>query len=402
MRKGLIFSLSYYPHLVGGAEVALKEITDRIPSTDVEFDMITMYAGKTRFERIGNVNIYRVGPHIKMTGSKIPRISYFIKFQYVAFAFFKALLLQRKRHYDFTWSMMASFNSFSALFFKWIHPEIPFLLTLQEGDTPEHIKKATSIMYPLYVKIFEKANHIQAISNYLGEYGKKMGALCPIDIVPNGVNYNFFSQIPPQSQIKALHHELGIEPFDTVLITTSRLVQKNAVGDIIDSLAHLPPSVKLLILGTGHLEDMLKEKTALLKLENRVKFVGFVPHRELPLYLHASNIFVRPSLSEGQGVSFMEAMAAGLPVVATPVGGIPDFLFDKRTGLFCEVEKPESIAEKVDVLMKDKALRDSIVKNAQEMVKEKYDWNTVAESMMMVFNKVMLYNSPQVYGSHRN
>ncbi len=203
-------------------------------------------------------------------------------------------------------------------------------------------------MYFLYVKIFKNVDRIQAISNFLADYGKNMGATCPISVVPNGVDFKFFSQVPSQSQIKALYHELGIDSFDTVLITTSRLVHKNGVGDIIDAMAYLPLSTKLIISGTGPLQKFLIEKTRLLKLEPRVKFVGFVPHREIPLYLHASHIFVRPSLSEGMGVSFVEAMAAGLPVVATPVGGIPDFLVDTKTGLFCEVENPKSIAEKVE------------------------------------------------------
>lgn len=384
-RKALIFSLAYYPSLVGGAEVAIKEITDRIGLEDIEFDMVTLYAGASRFERIGNVNVYRVGPKIHVIGSTMPSISYFTKFQYVAFAFFKSLTLHYKRRYDFTWSVMASFNGFSALFFKLIHPKVPFILTLQEGDSIEHIRKALGIMYPLYVQIFKKADYIQAISNFLADYGKKMGATCPITVVPNGVDFKFFSQIPPTSQIKALEHELGLDPFDTVLITTSRLVPKNAVGDIIDAMAYLSPETKLLILGTGPLENFLKEKTMLLKLDNRVKFIGYVPHRELPLYLHASNIFVRPSLSEGMGVSFVEAMAADLPIIATRVGGIPDFLEDKKTGLFCEVNNPSSIVEKVETLMREKELRDAIIKNARDMVKTKYDWEFVVGKMKEVF-----------------
>ncbi len=153
-------------------------------------------------------------------------------------------------------------------------------------------------------------------------------------------------------------------------------------------MTFLPLSVKFLIVGTGPLEKMLKDKAELLKLNDRVKFVGFIPHRETPLYLHASHIFVRPSLSEGMGVSFVEAMAADLPVIATNVGGIPDFLTDRKTGLFCEVQNPKSVAEKVEELMNNKELRDSIVKNAREMVKEKYDWNLISKEMGEVFGKL--------------
>jgi glycosyltransferase involved in cell wall biosynthesis len=104
-------------------------------------------------------------------------------------------------------------------------------------------------------------------------------------------------------------------------------------------------------------------------------------------YLHASDIFIRPSLSEGFGNSFIEAMASRVPVIATPVGGIIDFLKDGETGLFCEVKNPKSIAQKVEKLIKDKESREYIVRNAYEMVKNKYDWNIIANDMK---NKVFL------------
>lgn len=387
-KRGLIFSLAYFPHLVGGAEIAIKEITDRISPEEIEFDMITLFAGNSRYERIGNVNVYRVGPNIEIKGNSVPHISYLIKFQYVLFAFLKALRLNRKNKYDFIWSVMASFNGFSALFFKFLHKDIPFLLTLQEGDSIKHIRKSVGIMYPLYLKIFRKADFIQAISIFLANYGKNLGAKCPITVVPNGVDIKLFSKSPPQGHRSALLDELGLSTFDTIVITTSRLVAKNAVGDIIDSLSYLPPEVKLIIVGTGPQESLLKEKTRLLKLEDRIRFVGFVPHNEIPLYLSISNIFVRPSLSEGLGISFLEAMSAGLPVIATPVGGITDFLIDEKTGLFCEVENPKNLSEKIEILMKNNELRESISKSAREMVAERYEWSEISSKMLDIFQNL--------------
>jgi glycosyltransferase involved in cell wall biosynthesis len=130
-----------------------------------------------------------------------------------------------------------------------------------------------------------------------------------------------------------------------------------------------------------------------LKIADKVKFLGYVPHKEMPAYLHISDIFIRPSLSEGFGNSFIEAMAAGIPVIATPVGGIPDFLTDGQTGLFCEVGNPKSIAQKVEKLMKDAESREYIVTNARKMVEEKYDWKRIAGEMESVFRSVMLGSS---------
>jgi glycosyltransferase involved in cell wall biosynthesis len=112
----------------------------------------------------------------------------------------------------------------------------------------------------------------------------------------------------------------------------------------------------------------------------------------MPQYLHISNIFIRPSRSEGLGNSFLEAMAAGIPVIATPVGGIPDFLKDGETGLFCEVDNPRSIAQKVEKLLKDKESREYIVKNARKMVEEKYQWEAIAERMKEIFESASISN----------
>ena len=105
----------------------------------------------------------------------------------------------------------------------------------------------------------------------------------------------------------------------------------------------------------------------------------------LPRVLKAADVFARPSRSEGLGISFLEAMAAGLPVVATPVGGIPDFLTDGETGLFCEVQNPKSIAEKVQMLLSDNSLRERITQNASTMIRERYEWKEIAKKMKKVF-----------------
>ena len=93
-------------------------------------------------------------------------------------------------------------------------------------------------------------------------------------------------------------------------------------------------NVKLLIVGDGPLRENLKFKIKNLKLENKIELLGEVSPDKVPQYLAEADIFVRPSLSEGLGTAFLEAMAVGLPIIGTPVGGIPDFLKDDETGLF--------------------------------------------------------------------
>ena len=369
-KRILIFSLVYYPRHIGGAEVAIKEITDRLPADEYEFDMVTLHLDRDlpAYEKIGNVNIHRVGCG---------------KYFFTVRAAKKAAKLHREKKYDAVWSMMANYAGFAALFFKMRHPKTPFILSLQEGDPIDYIKKRVRFVYPLFKKIFIKADIIQTISNYLANFAREMGGK-NIVVVPNGVDFEKFSFDIASADIEK-------NEGDVFLVTASRLVVKNAVSDIVKALKFLPENVKLLICGTGYEEKNLRTLVDKLSLGSRVVFKGFVPQKDLPAYLKTCDIFVRPSLSEGFGNSFIEAMASRVPVIATPVGGIVDFLTDKKTGLFCAVSEPKDLAKKVEIYMRDINLREEIVDNAFEMVKGRYDWSLVAKDMKeKVFNKILL------------
>lgn len=391
-KRILIFSLTYDP-FIGGAEVAVRNITDRL--FDVEFDMITLRLSGDlpRYEKIGNVHVHRIG----FTGCKKERAKDMVvrfplslnKYLFPFLAARYATALHQKHPYDAVWSIMANYAGFAALFFKKKFPKVPFVLTLQEGDPIEHILRRVRFVQGWFQEIFSRADIIQGISTFLVEaFAKKtMKYRGPTVVIPNGVDVPLFSQRisegDKQNIRDVLEKKYGavFSSNDVWLITTSRLVLKNAVDDIIRALAFLPPRVKLLIVGAGPDETSL---WALVKKEDMMKRVVFaqsVDSAELPRYLHCADIFVRPSRSEGMGNSFIEAMATGLPVIGTPVGGITDFLKDGETGLFCEVNNPESIALQVERLMKDTALREKITANAFAMVEEKYDWDMIARDM---------------------
>ena len=147
----------------------------------------------------------------------------------------------------------------------------------------------------------------------------------------------------------------------------------------------LPKDIKCLIVGDGPDRIKLENLARQLKIEDRVFFLGQIEHNKVFQYLKISDVFVRPSLSEGLGNSFLEAMAVGIPIIGTPVGGIPDFLKDEKTGLFCEVRNHFSIAEKIVKILKDEKLKNRLVENAKELVFKNYNWDNIAKEMDEVF-----------------
>lgn len=401
MKRVLIFSLTYYPY-VGGAEIAIKEITDRIDSKDIEFHMVTNRFDSTlpKVEKVGNVLVHRIGFALRNTGiSKIHHpFFYLVKILYVPLATLKALHLRRDYKFDGWWAMMA-YMSFPIVLLRLAWVRVPYVLTLQEGDPFEHVFKRwyIRVFSPLLVWGFRRASVIQAISGFLGRWARRMGFEGPLEIIPNGVATKHFSQSYSADEILSLQQKWGKRSGDTFLITTSRLVEKNAVDDVIRSLSYLPETVHFLVVGIGHNEEALKQLVADCAVERRVHFLGHVGHQDLPRYLKAADIFVRPSRSEGMGNSLIEAMAAELPVIATQEGGIADFLFDAKrnpnkptTGWTVDKDMPEQIADAVEDILSDPGKTLKVVATAKAMVFEHYDWDSITHEMhTRVFNRFL-------------
>lgn len=360
--KILIFSLAYHP-FVGGAEIAIKEITDRL-GDDFQFDMITanLDGKQKREEKIGSVNIHRIGR------------GFFGKYLFPCLAYRYAKKLHKQNSYDMTWAMMANQAGWAAMKFKKKFPEVKYLLTLQEGDSELDIWFRTFFIRPIYKAIYRKADRIQAISHFLKKRAKKLGAKSQVDVVPNGIRTQSLKRTARSTK---------------TVITASRLVKKNGLKYLIEAMKDVDG--RLVVLGDGKLRDKLENLTSKLNLKEKVEFKGEVDNVLVYQHMQESSVFVRPSLSEGLGNAFLEAMSVGVPVVATPVGGIVDFLEDKKTGYFCEVKNPKSIAEEINYILdeKNKDEVNIVVANAYKMVIEKYNWNKISSDMKNIFNKLI-------------
>lgn len=363
MKRVVIFSTAYAP-LIGGAEIAVKELTDRL--FDFEFVLITarIRPELAREEMIGRVKVIRVG-----SGGRFDKL-------WLWWHGWKAA--QAEGDFDLIWGVMASYGGLAALRFKKKNPKVPFFLNLQEGDSLKHIYARAWFVWPWFKQIFSQANYVQALSNYLADWAKKMGANCPVVVVPNGVAL--------AERVTNLNNNSNKK----IILSVSRLVVKNGLEDLIKAVSKLPADYELQIIGSGPLKQKLSSLVTELQLQNRVVFIGEIPNHDLPKYYAAADVFVRPSLSEGLGISFLEAMQLEVPVIATNVGGIPDFLEDGVTGWFCEVKNPADIAEKISYVLDENntATVARVVSQARELVAKKYSWEVVTQQMRKLFKTI--------------
>lgn len=388
MKRILIFSLAYTP-FVGGAELAMREITNRLPADEYSFDMITLRfdSALPRTERVGAITVHRIGwcPRgSKVSDREMPFSCKVSKFLFPFLSFRKALVLHRARRFDLIWALLANQAGFGALFFKLTHPSIPYVLELQDGNSLAQIRirrPLLRLIWPLYRAVYLRADAVKAISRFIETLAREIGYKGTLELIPNGVDASAFAEPVPQEQLNALKARYDKRMGDVFLFTASRLVLSRGVEDIIRALPHLPLAVKLLIAGDGEDREKLERIAKDAGVEGRTIFAGQVEHSDLPAYFQIADIFVRPSLIEGMGSAFIEAFAAGIPVVATPVGGIPDFLTDGETGVFCRVHDPESIAEAVRRYLEDPALVAHVVAEEKQLAAERYEWDGIAWTM---------------------
>jgi glycosyltransferase involved in cell wall biosynthesis len=368
--KILIFSLVYYPEYVGGAELAIKNITDRTDAAS--FDMVTLQGSeKEKFSHIGNISVYRVGWQT--------RNMLCFKFQKIIFpflAFWKAKRLHKKNNYSTVWSMMANQAGFAGLFFKKKFKAVHFLLTLQEGDPIPEIRRKTRFVKSWFSQIFTQADQVTAISEYLKKFAQSMNAKNVL-VIPNGVDLKTFANKQTEESVIKLRKELGISSDAKILVTTSRLVKKNGLSDVVSILPTLPADVVFLILGIGELKEEIIIQARDLGVLDRVIFAGYVEYENIPKYFALSDVFVRPSLSEGLGNSFLEAMYFGLPTVGTNVGGIQDFLFDEETGFVCRPQDLHSLKSAIERAFDHGS---DVVPAAQMLVEGRFNWDVISNT----------------------
>ncbi len=368
--KILVFTTAYLP-LVGGAEIAIKEITGRLKH---QFDFLIFTAKLKKDlavkEKMDEGQVFRLGLGLGID-----------KFLFPFFGFLKARKYLKRG--GVLWGMDISTGSLAAALLKFFYPKSYFILTVQYGYGKDRLRKGRGGLIAHALKfILSQADTVTVISNYLGQVVKEYGYRGPLEVIPNGVDIDKF---------KAKSEKLKIGE-NKIIITTSRLVRKNGVDTLIEAVAEVKekyPDIQCWIVGDGPKMNSYKLLVESYKLQNNVKFFGEVAHDDVPKYLAQADIFVRASRTEGMGNSFVEAMAAGLPAIGTSVGGILDIIKDNETGLLVEPEKPKALAEKIKVLLDDGDLAEKLADNGKKFVEKLFSWKGIAESFEVTFKKTV-------------
>ncbi len=126
----------------------------------------------------------------------------------------------------------------------------------------------------------------------------------------------------------------------------------------------------------AHLEDQVKDHEL-----TKVEFTGSISYQEVNGYYQKADLFVCPSFSDAFPLTVLEAMASGLPVVASRVGGVPEAVVDEDTGLLVESDDPEALANAISRVLEDSEMRESMRVASLERAKELFSWDKIAEDL---------------------
>jgi len=205
-----------------------------------------------------------------------------------------------------------------------------------------------------------------------------------IQLVENGI------AIEPanQDRVAALRGRVALPAGRLAIVTVASLTPKKGHGDLFQAVPLLVSrgvDCALLLAGDGPERPRLEALAASLGIEDRVHFLGVQPH--VADVLATADLFVLPSIVEGLPLAMLEAMAAGAPVVATAVGGVPDVIVNGDSGLLVAPRSADAIADAVARLAGDEALRTRLALRARAVVAERFTERRHLETLAALYRR---------------
>ncbi len=240
----------------------------------------------------------------------------------------------------------------------------------------------------LLALIAKKADAFIAISREIEEGLKSDGVPQErIHLITNFVDSERFSPAGREEQ-EALRRELSFEG-KTVINFTGRIVERKGLYLLLNAAAlneKLFSSGLIVVAGTGPDEGRIKELAKRLGIKEKIRFIG---HSNMPeRYLQASDIFVLPSYHEGMPNSLLEAMACGLPVIASRIGGVVDIVEDGKSGILFDPGDVSGLASAMSRVLEDGELRQSLGKEARKRVVENFSIDRIADEYIKLYGKL--------------
>ncbi|RLT27343.1 MAG: glycosyltransferase family 1 protein [Chloroflexi bacterium] len=369
----------------GGMNVYVREVAAQLAALGVEVDVFTrrIDAATPEIQELGNgarlVNV-TAGAVERLEKEELPPLVGAFADGVEAFRAHEAV--QYDLVHSHYWLSVAAGD---LLVQRWDVPHIAMFHTLgdvklraraSEHESPERLETERRVVHALDRIVAATVHERQLLKQLYGVSPSKVA------VIPLGVNLELFQQ----GDRAAARAVLGIPANDRLVLAVGRIEPLKGFDILVRALAEMTVEhVHLALVGGDERASAEQERLLAvareLGIEDRVHLVGAVPHERLRLYYQAADAVAVPSFYESFGLVAVEAMASGIPVVASRVGGLTSTITDGRTGYLIPWRCPSPFAEKLDLLFQNIPLRDALGANAAQAM-QAYSWQSVASALL--------------------
>lgn len=378
MINTLQVAMEWFPEYPGGLNRYYYDCAHYFHSADIQFEGLV--AGQTNIELN---SISRVTSFASFNASTIERWRK-IRSQ------FKQLSAQGK--HDLVVSHFALYTFFLLDLIKdyplVIHFHGPWAL---ESDLEKSKPVTIWLKKQVEQAVYNRSSQFVVLSQTFGDilHQEYKVPLEKINLIPGGVDINRFNINLSDAEAR---QQLGWDSERPIIFCIRRLAKRMGLENLIAAMLEVRnrfPDVLLYIAGEGILAESLKAQIAELELADHVKLLGYVSDEELPLCYRAANFSVVPTVAlEGFGLIVVESLAAGTPVLGTPIGGIPEILRPFSEDLVFEGYKSEQLASGIiEALSGDRVLPSS--QACLDYIKANYSWEAIAQKIKLVYQKAL-------------
>lgn len=371
MKKILVFCYEYPPLGGGGGQVA-AQIASALQGRGHEVRIVT--GGMRHLPRrslIDGVEVIRVrsGRHHEESCSVFEMLCWIIA----------ALPVALEEAWNWSPQVIHTHFAVPTGVVAWLVHQltrIPYVLTVHLGDVPggvpEQTRKLFSFLKPFTIPIWREAAQVTAVSSFVADLAEKAYGKRP-KVIHNGIQFSRTSPLSKTSKIPQL------------LLLGRLSIQKNPLLAIqaLALLRELP--WKLQIVGEGPLNEVVRAEVKNRGLEERVIFSGWLSSEKVKAVLEKSDILLMPSLSEGLPMAGIEALAHGLAIVGSHIGGLQDLLQEGKNGQFFSLEEgAEGMATTLRPYLENRNLLEQAQKASLSLA-QRFDW----ASLMDEYEKVL-------------
>jgi glycogen(starch) synthase len=381
-----LLSWEFPPRIVGGIARHVFGLAQALADQGHEVGVVTLdFPGAPDYEELDGFKVYRSRTEVGHPN--------FLTWAFLFNHFLEKQLAAANKDFDFDlihihdWLVAPSGVGFKHFLGK---PLVCTMHSTEHGRSSLHDPDSFMIDGMEWWSCYEASRVIVTSNSMKGEVcGHFHVPSDKVDIIPNAIEAEKYAVDVDRLGVR---RRFGVWDHEKLVLYVGRLVPQKGIEYLIRAMPRVRgrfPESKFVIVGEGWMRGHLEWLADQAGQRGRVNFTGFISDSDLVALTKSADVMVVPSVYEPFGIVALEGMAAGVPVVASQVGGLAEVVEHEKTGVWAYPRSPESIAWGIERVLSDWGFRDWLVKNGHEAIKTRFSWAAVAKQTAEIYKRVL-------------